>query len=253
MFKFPKAASFAAAFTLLASVTIYTDPGFAFGGADASTVLTPETVSIDPAILAADLSAVTVATTPGVEMKMLDNGDVIFTPGIGNTEPMAVPQDEPSASKDLANPDNSNDQPRSAIRASSLQELVRLQNTSGVLNSDEQCLAGTVYFESKGESLAGQLAVAKVVLARTGSGRFPANICGVVYQKSQFSFVRGGRMPAIDKNSRNWTNAVAIAKIALSDSWDSPVEGALFFHARYVNPGWKLRRIGSVDNHIFYR
>ncbi|NJP22432.1 MAG: cell wall hydrolase [Hydrococcus sp. CRU_1_1] len=99
------------------------------------------------------------------------------------------------------------------------------------------------YFESKGESLAGQLAVARVVIARSKSGRFPSTLCGVVYQKSQFSFVRGGGMPPISQASTHWRNAVAISKIALNDSWKSPVEGALFFHARHVSPGWRLTRI----------
>jgi hypothetical protein len=245
MIKFPKAASFAAAFFALASVTIYTDAGFALGNAEADTVLTADTISIDPAILAADLSAVAMASTPDVEMTVLDNGDVVFTPGIGDAAPMPVPSDEENSQQD-----ERNERP---ISASSLQELVRLQDTGGELNAEEQCLAGAVYFESKGESLAGQLAVAKVVLARTESGRFPSSICGVVYQKSQFSFVRGGRMPAINKASPSWKNAVAISRIALDNSWKSSVEGALFFHARYVNPGWRLRRLGSIDNHIFYR
>ena len=139
------------------------------------------------------------------------------------------------------------------IKAASLRELVDAQPTQASLSSEMECLAGTVYFESKGESLSGQLAVAEVVLARRDSRRWPNSICGVVYQKSQFSFVRGGRMPAINRSSNAWRNAVAIAQIATSESWESPVKGSYFFHARYVSPGWRLQRVGSVDNHIFYR
>jgi hypothetical protein len=246
MLKFPKAATFAAAFLTLASVTIYTDAGFALGSAEADTALKADTINVDPAILAADLTAAAMASKPDVDMTVLDNGDIVFTPGIGDTQPMPVPsEDEPAEDSDIGD--------EGAISASSLAELVRLQDTSGGLNAEEQCLAGAVYFESKGESLAGQLAVAKVVLARTESGRFPSSICGVVYQKSQFSFVRGGRMPAINTSSQSWKNAVAISRIALDNSWKSSVEGALFFHARYVNPGWRLRRLGAIDNHIFYR
>ena len=137
--------------------------------------------------------------------------------------------------------------------ANSLRQLVRQQDTAGALSDELECLAGTVYFESKSESLKGQLAVAKVVLARAESSRFPASVCGVVYQRSQFSFVRNGRMPRINRGHRQWRNAVAIAKIALNDGWESPVEGALFFHAKRVSPGWKLQRMAAVDNHIFYR
>ncbi|HEY9090151.1 cell wall hydrolase [Parasphingorhabdus sp.] len=137
--------------------------------------------------------------------------------------------------------------------ASSLRQLVEQQSVSDTLSEDMECLAGTVYFESKGETLAGQLAVARVVLARAESSRFPNSICGVVYQPKQFSFVRGGKMPRINKSHSHWHNAVAIAKIAMNDGWESPVEGALFFHARYVSPGWRLQRMAMVDNHIFYR
>lgn len=136
--------------------------------------------------------------------------------------------------------------------AESLAELVAMQPTT-VTDAEMECLAGTVYFESKGESLAGQLAVAEVVINRSQSGRFPATICGVVFQKSQFSFVRGGKMPAINKDSKAWRNAVAIAHIAIEGSWTSPVEGSLFFHATYVSPGWRLQRTGTIGNHVFYR
>ena len=137
--------------------------------------------------------------------------------------------------------------------ASSLAALVKATPTSIALSAEEHCLAGAVYFESKSESLAGQLAVARVVINRAKSGRFPSSLCGVVYQPSQFSFVRGRSMPYINKAGQQWKNAVAIAQIAMDNSWKSNVEGALFFHAKYVSPGWKLRRIASIDNHIFYR
>lgn len=137
--------------------------------------------------------------------------------------------------------------------ASSLRQLVRQQSVDGSLDDEMHCLAGTVYFESKSESLQGQLAVARVVLARVESSRFPDSICGVVYQRRQFSFIRGGKMPPIKTGHRQWRNAVAIAKIAMNDGWESSVEGALFFHARYVSPGWRLKRLATIDNHIFYQ
>ena len=139
------------------------------------------------------------------------------------------------------------------VKAASLAALVAAQPHLTDLPRELHCLAGAVYFESKGESLAGQLAVGRVVVARSKSGRFPNSYCGVVYQPSQFSFVRGRAMPAIARGSKNWKNAVAIAQIAHSNAWASPVEGALFFHATYVSPGWKLRRVGRIDNHVFYR
>ena len=88
---------------------------------------------------------------------------------------------------------------------------------------------------------------------RSKSGRFPASYCGVVYQPSQFSFVRGRSMPAINTASRDWREAVAIARIADANAWRSPAEGALFFHAARVSPGWRLARVARVENHVFYK
>jgi N-acetylmuramoyl-L-alanine amidase len=138
-------------------------------------------------------------------------------------------------------------------RAVSLAALVAKQPQPGELSRELHCLAGAIYFESKSETLTGQLAVGRVVVARAKSGRFPNSYCGVVFQPSQFSFVRGQSMPGIAKGSKQWKNAVAVAQIAHSNAWSSPVEGALYFHAAYVSPGWRLKRLGRVDNHVFYR
>lgn len=116
------------------------------------------------------------------------------------------------------------------------------------------CLATGIYFESKGEPLAGQLAVGKVIANRTQSGgRFPGTYCGVLFQRGQFSFVHGGHLPAVPHANRQWQTAVAIAKIVDQDLQESVAGNALFFHARYVSPGWHLKRVASIGNHVFYR
>jgi len=138
-------------------------------------------------------------------------------------------------------------------RGRPLAELVA--EYAGVSPRDDQaeCLASAVYWESNGEPLAGQLAVAEVIINRARSGRFASTLCGVITQRSQFSFVRAGRIPTPPQASAGWRNAVAIAHIALDDVADSPVSTALFFHARYVSPRWRLQRLAAVGNHIFYR
>lgn len=115
------------------------------------------------------------------------------------------------------------------------------------------CLAAGVYYESKGEPLEGQLAVAEVILNRTTSGRFPRSVCGVLKQRGQFSFVRGGSIPQPPASAKAWRTALAVAKVARGDKWDSKMSNALYFHARYVTPGWRRPRLGSVGNHVFYR
>lgn len=227
-----KAAPVAALSLTLLSAASFSDAGMAFGATGAETQLANDTITIDTTVLAADASARAAALKPA-------QGEIIFAPGTGD------------AVIDVPNPAVET-QP-AVVKASSLADLVKAHSGPTQLDAQTHCLAGAVYFESKGESLAGQLAVARVVLARTKSGRFPSTICGVVFQPSQFSFVRGGKMPRIDTGSTHWKNAVAISRIALDGSWKSEMEGALFFHARYVSPGWRLKRMGTIDNHIFYR
>lgn len=135
----------------------------------------------------------------------------------------------------------------------SLAELVDEQSQPRELGKQMSCLAGAIYFEARGESLDGQLAVGRVIIERANSPRFPDSYCGVVFQRSQFSFVRGNHMPSIRKSSDAWRRAVAVAQIADAGDWDSPVEGALFFHAARISPGWRLTRLARIDNHIFYR
>lgn len=132
-----------------------------------------------------------------------------------------------------------------------LHEAVAAQDAA-IDDRELSCLASGVFYESNGEPLAGQLAVAHTILNRTKSGRFPKSICGVLTQRGQFSFVRGGAVPTAE-GRRGWNTAVAVAKVALDDLWDSAAPEALFFHARRVSPGWRMTRVGTVGNHVFYR
>ena len=135
----------------------------------------------------------------------------------------------------------------------SLAQLVEDYAGTEAPDTETDCLARAVYFESKSEPLAGQLTVAEVIINRAESGRFPSTICGVVRQRGQFSFVRGGSIPTPPRASRDWRTAVAISRIARADLADGQAPRALFFHARRVNPGWRLTRVATVGNHVFYR
>jgi spore germination cell wall hydrolase CwlJ-like protein len=152
-----------------------------------------------------------------------------------------------------ANAETTAEVPEVEAEPRTLSALVAAEQTGEDLTAELECLAGAVYFEARSESLDGQLAVADVILNRADSGRFASTVCGVVHQPGQFSFVRGGRMPAINRNSQDWREAVAIARIAEKDRWESAASDALFFHATHVSPRWKLRRIATVGNHVFYR
>ena len=116
-----------------------------------------------------------------------------------------------------------------------------------------ECLAVGIYYEAKSESLKGQLAVGHVIANRAESGRFPSSYCGVLFQRSQFSFIHGRSLPSVPRASQDWQDAVAIAKIVDEELHPSPMGKALFFHARRVSPGWRLTRVGTLGNHVFYR
>jgi spore germination cell wall hydrolase CwlJ-like protein len=168
------------------------------------------------------------------------------------------PQGEPNLSQPQATDgqDINNDQDTAAAVKPSgdLAAMVAQLRGPEAGSRELECLATGIYFESKSEPLAGQLAVGKVIANRAQSGgRFPGTYCGVLFQRGQFSFVHGHALPAVSHLNRQWQTAVAIAKITDQGLKESAVGDALFFHARYVAPGWHMRRVASIGNHVFYR
>lgn len=137
----------------------------------------------------------------------------------------------------------------------SLTDMVDAQRTGAELDTEGKCLATAVYFESMGEPLQGQLAVANVVINRAKSGRYPTSWCGVVKQKAQFSFVRAGRFPRIDYRCEAWAKAQAVARIAALNLTSALPQDVLWYHADYVAPRWRnnLHRVEKIGAHIFYR
>lgn len=136
-----------------------------------------------------------------------------------------------------------------------LYALVGRYSTTAQLDEETNCLATAVYFEARGESLEGQLAVARVVMNRAASGRYASDWCGVVKQPAQFSFVRHGQFPAIDNASAAWGKAEAIARLAVANVVPSVDSNVLWYHADYVAPRWghQLNVVEKIGAHIFYR
>lgn len=184
----------------------------------------------------------TIATLPTVDVpKLLDPNGVPV---------LAQPQtDEDQTTSDT-------DQPtQPAVKPTgNLADMVAELRGPNAGSHELDCLATGVYFEAKSEPLAGQLAVGKVIANRAQSGgRFPGTYCGVLFQRGQFSFVHGHSLPSVPHSNRQWQTAVAIAKIVDQHLKESEAGNALFFHARYVSPGWRAKRVASIGNHIFYR
>ncbi|WP_308515139.1 cell wall hydrolase [Sphingomonas flavescens] len=174
----------------------------------------------------------------------------VVTPDL--LDPKAEPTlSQPSAA---ASEEQAEEAEPAVATTASLADMVGQLRNSNAGSRELECLATGIYFESKSEPLAGQLAVGQVIANRTDShGRFPSSYCGVLFQRGQFSFVHGSRLPGVPRTSRQWQTAVAIAKIVDRDLKESAAGDALFFHARYVSPGWRMKRVASIGNHVFYR
>ena len=127
--------------------------------------------------------------------------------------------------------------------------------TGTALSEEANCIATAVYFEARGESLEGQLAVARVIMNRASSGRYPASWCAVVKQPAQFSFVRHGAFPAVKTTSTAWARAQGIARLAMANVVPSLSTDVLWYHANYVAPSWgrRLNMVQKIGAHIFYR
>lgn len=193
----------------------------------------------------------TVHATPSLAWQI---DPAALTPAVVTTPPApATPAEAAPAVVDPALDQPVAPMAKEAVVHQGLADMVADHASAAPADAERACLATAVYFEAKGEPLKGQLGVAHVILNRMHSGRFAHSVCGVVKQPGQFSFVHGGRLPAIAHGGSQWKTAVAIADIALSGNAPAPAPKALFFHARSVAPGWHLTRVAAIGNHVFYR
>ena len=132
------------------------------------------------------------------------------------------------------------------------------------------CLALNVYHEAKNQSFIGQVAVAQVVMNRVEDKRYPNNVCDVVKQgltykwntsipiknKCQFSWYCDGKSD-VPKDKKTYNRLLEIAKSLVYDKlpFIDITDGALFYHADYVNPDWAKTKTKTVEiqDHIFYK
>lgn len=136
----------------------------------------------------------------------------------------------------------------------------RTIDRSETLAEAQRCLAQAIYFEARSEPLAGWNAVADVVINRALSSRYPASICGVVFQgewrrhKCQFSFACDG-LSDRPKNRTLWQRALRMAGSKLTSMRAGPATGrATHYHADYVDPYWnrEMTKLAKIGRHIFY-
>src|SRR5262245_20778059 len=137
----------------------------------------------------------------------------------------------------------------------------RLALTGTTRAKAEKCLANAVYFEARGESVRGQIAVAQVVMNRVFSPFYPNDVCGVVYQNSgrhlacQFTFACDG-IPDIVTEPDAWERAKRIARDMLDGKlWMPEVSKSTHYPAYWVHPDWvnEMKKVYKLGVHTFYR
>jgi len=133
--------------------------------------------------------------------------------------------------------------------------------TASEVEKSLDCLAMNVYREAGHEPFEGKVAVAQVTLNRVNSNKFPRDVCAVVYQKTrftervicQFSWYCDSKHRNRPVNDEAYEESYRVAKMVfLEDFKLESIEKALYYHADYVNPNWKLKRIAKIGTHIFY-
>lgn len=146
----------------------------------------------------------------------------------------------------------------------SSQALAKTPDAANARQDEVHCLALNIYFEARGEALAGQLAVAMVSMNRVVSGRFPSTVCQVVWQPKQFSWTHDGRSDK-PKDQPAWQRALTIARFVVQSYWSLPeharraldiTRGALHFYApEKADPDWARSHevTRAIGGHVFLR
>ena len=123
------------------------------------------------------------------------------------------------------------------------------------------CLTRNIYWEAASEPFEGKVAVAQVTMNRLAHGKFGDSVCGVIYQKNviyekvicQFSWVCETTHKTRPVYQPLWAESELVAKKVLLENFRLPgLKEALYYHADYVSPGWKLPKIDKIGRHIFY-
>jgi spore germination cell wall hydrolase CwlJ-like protein len=165
----------------------------------------------------------------------------------------------------------SDDTPIDAVEVTQTVEII--PSWYDFAHEETECLATNIYFEARGESYEGQKAVAFVTLNRVDSNKFPNDICSVVYQakhsdwwaehkdrlvpirnKCQFSWYCDGKSDSI-RNTREYESLYRLASEVIVGKHKDNTDGALWYHANYVRPDWRLTyaKTVDIDDHIFYK
>lgn len=147
--------------------------------------------------------------------------------------------------------------PMTAFSSSPQDQEIRYSDLSPQDKKQVKCLAKNIYFEAKGESRLGQIAVANVTLNRVMSEKFADSVCGVVYERSQFSWVKTTkRKKSVKMDEKLFQEILELATVVYLtyDPLKDVTRGATRFHAKNVHPKWKdVQKTAKIGGHVFYR
>lgn len=194
---------------------------------------------------AATLGLADVATYTNSVKKLLKAERTAFT-GLSNKRLTTISKTTPDAKRGGGN------------LTYSARELAARPRASG--GPQWQCLTEALYFEARGETLKGQIAVAEVILNRVSSSRFPSTVCGVINQgtgkkyQCQFTYTCDGR-PETIREFAAYERVGKIARMMLDGAPRNLAGGATYYHTTAVNPRWarKFRRTARYGVHLFYK
>jgi spore germination cell wall hydrolase CwlJ-like protein len=146
------------------------------------------------------------------------------------------------------------------LSVASLDEVSQI--TTEVRERQLACLAKNIYYEAGSEPFEGKVGVAQVTINRTESGSFPGDICRTIYQKNviyekvicQFSWACDRDTGVRPLQSANYKESMEVAKKVLLEGFRLPsLNHALYYHADYINPGWRKEKVAHIGHHIFYK
>lgn len=134
--------------------------------------------------------------------------------------------------------------------------------TADIRTKHLDCLTRNIYWEAAGEPFEGKVAVAQVTLNRASHPSFPSDVCAVVHQKTkfqekvvcQFSWLCESNHLTRPVHRKEYEEAAAVAKLVLLENFRiESLTDAIYYHADYVNPGWRKQKVAKIGRHIFYR
>lgn len=211
---------------------------------------------IAPVVLTASVAPQTVASPvpvaaaiPAEAQEALAAANQLAGDGTGDAAPLPV-----TMSSKLA-------YARADLPPTTFDSTVTATPTAAVSDKQMWCMATAIYFEARGESYRGQVAVGQVVMNRVKHPLYPDTICAVVFQNQnkrnacQFSFACDG-IPERVTDKKAWAQAMKIAQDVVGGTDYLPEVGkATHYHATYVYPHWapRMKKVTKIGLHVFYQ